>query len=370
MGFCPSCGEHTPLVEGPGARGGSRQGWLDTGPTEPQGLAGVSYDEGQRIPLAFTDLNRVLGGGLVPGSLTLMAGEPGVGKSTLVDLIIGLVEPTQGDVMINGYPFSAVDKRDWRLRVGYVSQDDVIFSGTLLENISMYEEDSRRKKEVEERAIESAKKAELHQTVLGSVRGYYTKIGDSGFDLSGGEKRRLCLARELYRAPELLILDEVFGGIDKETASRLWSTIRELGKKISIVLVTHEHEPLGRGRIIHGDGAIYQRVKFKAILFVMQENEVIEGAISEVHDFGCFIRIGPVEALLHKSQIMDDHVDVNPAMRRIEGRQSGKELGVGDAVRSRIVSLSFNPADPKNSKIGLTCKQPGLGGLEWLTEER
>ena len=57
------------------------------------------------------------------------------------------------------------------------------------------------------------------------------------------------------------------------------------------VLVTYDHEPIGRGRIIHGDGAIYQKVKFKAILFVMLENEVIEGAISEVHDFGCFIRI-------------------------------------------------------------------------------
>jgi len=137
------------------------------------------------------------------------------------------------------------------------------------------------------------------------------------------------------------------------------------------VLVTYDHEPIGRGRIIHGDGAIYQKVKFKAILFVMLENEVIEGAISEVHDFGCFIRIGPVEALLHKSQIMDDHVDVRDGQeRKIVGRTSGKELGVGNPVRSRIVSLSFNPADPKNSKIGLTCKQPGLGGLEWLKEER
>ncbi len=84
MGFCPSCGEHNPLVERPEASGGSRQRWLDPGSTEPQELAGISYDEGHRIPLAFPDLNRVLGGGLVPGSLTLMAGEPGVGKSTLL----------------------------------------------------------------------------------------------------------------------------------------------------------------------------------------------------------------------------------------------------------------------------------------------
>ena len=135
-------------------------------------------------------------------------------------------------------------------------------------------------------------------------------------------------------------------------------------------MVTYNHEPLGRGRIIHGDGAIYQRVRFSAILFCMYDHEIVEGAISEVHDFGTFVRIGPMEALLHKSQIMDDHVDVNQGMRRIEGRQSGRHLGVGDPVRSRIVSLAFNPADPKNSKIGLTCKQPGLGGLFWIDEAR
>ena len=68
------------------------------------------------------------------------------------------------------------------------------------------------------------------------------------------------------------------------------------------ILVTSDHEPLGRGRIIHNDGAIYQGVRFKAILFCMDDHEVVEGAVSEVHDFGAFVRIGPVEALLHKSQ--------------------------------------------------------------------
>ncbi|HIK77788.1 MAG: DNA-directed RNA polymerase [Methanobacteriota archaeon] len=138
----------------------------------------------------------------------------------------------------------------------------------------------------------------------------------------------------------------------------------------NFILVTANHEPIGRGRIIHGDGAIYQEVRFDAVLFTMEDYEVVEGGVSEIHDFGAFVRIGPMEALLHKSQIMEDHVDVNIGGGMIEGRQSNRRLSQGSFVRARIVSLSVNPSDPRQSKIGLTCKQPGLGSLEWLEEER
>ena len=135
------------------------------------------------------------------------------------------------------------------------------------------------------------------------------------------------------------------------------------------ILLTTNHEPLGRGRIIHGDGAIYQKVRFDAVLFCMEDYEVVEGAVSEVNEFGAFVRIGPMEALLHKSQIMEDMVDANVGMGWIEGRQSGLRIGVGNSVRARIVSLSPDTSDPRRSKIGLTSKQPGLGCHEWLEED-
>ena len=137
----------------------------------------------------------------------------------------------------------------------------------------------------------------------------------------------------------------------------------------NFVLVTSNHEPIGRGRIIHGDGAIYQEVKFDAVLFCIEDYEVVEGAVSEINDFGAFVRIGPMEALLHKSQIMEDMVDANVGMGWIEGRQSGRRIGVGNSVRARIVSLSPDTSDPRRSKIGLTSKQPGLGCHEWLEED-
>ncbi|MDP6899475.1 MAG: DNA-directed RNA polymerase [Candidatus Thalassarchaeaceae archaeon] len=136
------------------------------------------------------------------------------------------------------------------------------------------------------------------------------------------------------------------------------------------ILLTFNHELEGRGRIIHGDGAIYQKVRFKALLFSMEQNEVVDGAVSEVHEFGAFVRIGPMEALLHKSQILDEQIDINIGLRRIEGRQSGKHLAEGTPVRARIVSLSLNPHDPRSSKIGLTCKQPSLGAHDWLDGDK
>ena len=138
----------------------------------------------------------------------------------------------------------------------------------------------------------------------------------------------------------------------------------------NFVLVTSNHEPIGRGRIIHGDGAIYQEVKFDAVLFCIEDYEVVEGAVSEINDFGAFVRIGPMEALLHKSQIMEDHVDINAGMGVLEGRKEGRKLGVGSSVRARIVSLSPDTSDPRRSKIGLTCKQTGLGSHEWIYEDQ
>ena len=136
------------------------------------------------------------------------------------------------------------------------------------------------------------------------------------------------------------------------------------------ILVTNNHKTIGRGRIIHGDGAIYQRVQFDAVLFCMDDYEVVEGAVSEINEFGAFVRIGPMEALLHKSQIMEDHVDINAGMGVLEGRQSGRKLGVGSSVRARVVSLSPDTSDPRRSKIGLTCKQTGLGSHEWIHEDQ
>ncbi|MBN1390834.1 MAG: DNA-directed RNA polymerase [Candidatus Thermoplasmatota archaeon] len=126
---------------------------------------------------------------------------------------------------------------------------------------------------------------------------------------------------------------------------------------------------VGEGRIVHGDGAIFQSVRFKALVFQPMLHEVVEGTVVEILKFGAFVRFGPLDGLVHISQVMDDHIDVDLGNMRLVGKESKRDLKVGDKVRARIVSMSMNERSPRESRIGLTMRQAGLGKLEWLEEE-
>jgi DNA-directed RNA polymerase subunit E' len=138
----------------------------------------------------------------------------------------------------------------------------------------------------------------------------------------------------------------------------------------NLILITSDIERIGDGRIVHGDGAVYQKVSFDAIVFRPVLQEVVEGEVCEVLKFGAFVRFGPLDGLLHISQIMDDRVDVDVDGGRLVGKDTRKDLRVGDRVRTRIVAISINERNPRESKIGLTMRQPGLGKLDWMKEEK
>ncbi len=137
-----------------------------------------------------------------------------------------------------------------------------------------------------------------------------------------------------------------------------------------LTVIATNISPVGMGRIIHGDGAVYQRVVFDALVFKPEVQEVVLGQVCEVLKFGAFVHIGPLDGLLHISQIMDDRVEVNEASNRLVGKDTKRELKVGDLVRARIVTMGINERTPRESKIGLTMRQPGLGKLEWLVEDK
>ncbi len=138
----------------------------------------------------------------------------------------------------------------------------------------------------------------------------------------------------------------------------------------SLTVLIRNIEPVGLGRVVHGDGAVYQKVKFDSLVFRPTIQEVVEGTICEVMKFGAFVRFGPLDGLLHISQVMDDRIDVDTDNQRLIGKDTKRDLRVGDKVRARIVALSLNERSPRESKIGLTMRQPGLGKLEWLEEDR
>ena len=133
-----------------------------------------------------------------------------------------------------------------------------------------------------------------------------------------------------------------------------------------VIVVTDNIEPLGPGIVIHGDGAMYQKVAFNALTFKPELQEIIDGVVCEIVEFGAFCHIGPLDALVHMSQIMNDYVEVDAENELITGKEKKLTLKTGDVVRARVVAVSLNELSPRESKIGLTMRQPALGSHEWI----
>jgi DNA-directed RNA polymerase subunit E' len=137
----------------------------------------------------------------------------------------------------------------------------------------------------------------------------------------------------------------------------------ELGYVIAVTGV--EVSPIGK--IIPGDGATFHKVNFSLLTFYPLIQEIVEGDVVEIADFGAFVRIGPVDALLHVSQLMDDFISYDEKQGILLGKETKRKLSSGDQVRVRITAVSLGRAG-SSGKIGVTARQPFLGKLEWLKQ--
>jgi len=140
----------------------------------------------------------------------------------------------------------------------------------------------------------------------------------------------------------------------------------QVGSVVSVVDVVD----IGDGSVLPGRPGVYYEAEFDAITFDPDMQEVIDGEVVEVVNFGAFVGIGPVDGLLHVSQISDEYLAFDEEGQQLASRESNQALGVGDAVRARIVTKSIDERNPRDSKIGLTAKQPGLGKHGWLQKKR
>src|ERR687896_817219 len=122
------------------------------------------------------------------------------------------------------------------------------------------------------------------------------------------------------------------------------------------------------GKLVAGDGATYHRVNFKALTFFPKLQEVVEGEVVEITDFGAFVRIGPTDALLHLSQITDDYLKSDVKQGVIVANQTARSLRIGSKIRARITAVSLGKGAGMG-KIGITCRQPFLGAVEWVADE-
>jgi len=137
-------------------------------------------------------------------------------------------------------------------------------------------------------------------------------------------------------------------------------------EELGYVIAVTEVKVSPVGKIIPGDGAAYHKVGFSLLTFYPKIQEVVEGEVVEIADFGSFVRIGPLDALLHVSQLMDDFISYDEKQGVLLGKETKRRLMSGDQVRVRITAVSFQGRSGSSGKIGVTARQPFLGKLEWI----
>ncbi len=137
-------------------------------------------------------------------------------------------------------------------------------------------------------------------------------------------------------------------------------------KDVGVVLAVTEIGEIGEGHIIPGDGAVYYPTKFEVLAFNPEMHELLDGNVIEIVEFGAFVRLGPMDGLVHVSQLANDFMSYSKE-GVLQGRESGKVLKTGDTVRARVVSISLKQT--QTAKLGLTMRQPGLGKLEWIRKK-
>ncbi len=188
-----------------------------SGASEPA-LEDVSFSIGARTSVGFV-------------------GRTGSGKSTAIDLLIGLLHPSAGQILVDGVALTAENARGWQRSLGYVSQQIYIMDGSVAENIAFGEQAD----DIDPAALEwAAKLASAHDFIMTELpNGYATTVGERGVRLSGGQRQRIGIARALYRDPAVLVLDEATNALDGETERAIVDSLAGLRDKKTIIMVAH-----------------------------------------------------------------------------------------------------------------------------------
>ncbi len=171
------------------------------------------------------------------GQCLAIAGASGCGKTTLVKLMLGLIEPTAGEILIGGVKLKSLGLACYRQMMGTVMQDDQLFAGSVGDNISFFDPTP-----VQERIDSSARLAAIHDEILAMPMGYNTLVGDIGTGLSGGQKQRILLARALYKTPRMLCLDEATSHLDVWNEQLVNTAIQRI--QLTRIIVAHRPETI------------------------------------------------------------------------------------------------------------------------------
>lgn len=171
------------------------------------------------------------------GQSIALVGPSGCGKTTLCKIILGLLKPTEGEVLIDNIPIKQIGISAYRQLVGTVMQDDVLLAGSILDNISFFDAHTQA-----DRVEQCARQAAIHDEIIAMPMGYQTLVGDMGSSLSGGQKQRVLLARALYKQPRILALDEATSHLDIDNEHKVNQALSQL--HLTRIMVAHRPETI------------------------------------------------------------------------------------------------------------------------------
>lgn len=198
-----------------------------------------------------------------PGELVAVVGRSGSGKTTLAKLLVGFYTPTEGRVFVDGYDINVIDKEYYRAQVGYVMQSNLLFSGTIEENIACGDASPDRR-----RIEEVARMADAHAFISKMPLGYEQVVGERGVGLSGGQIQRLCIARALYHDPRLLVFDEATSALDSQSESNIMGNMNHILEGRTAVIIAHRLSTIMRADkiVVLYEGAIVEQGKHEELL--------------------------------------------------------------------------------------------------------
>jgi len=175
---------------------------------------------------------------------------------------------------------------------------------------------------------------------------------------------RIFTVEERIRVPPEKLNMKVKDAVKESIADQFEGMI---DPRLGVILSVIEVERVGEGRIVAGDPGVFYNATFKLLTFKPELNELAYGEVIDNTEFGSFIRIGPMDGLIHISQLMDDFVSYDSKNAVFLGKETKRTLKEGDKVKTRIIAVSFGKEE---NKIGLTMRQSGLGNLIWIEEEK
>ena len=229
--------------------------------TDSMTLKALSFRYSQETPWVLRDFSLCI----KRGSRVGFIGATGSGKSTLLDIVMGLLEPTEGSFEIDGKAVTAGNNRAWQSHIAHVPQAIFMADSTIEENIAF---GLPREKIDRERVRNAARQAQIAETIESWRAGYETRVGERGIRLSGGQRQRIGIARALYKNADVIIFDEATSALDNDTEQAVMQAIEHLNPDLTILIIAHRLTTLKNcSQIVElGDGGILRIGTYDAIV--------------------------------------------------------------------------------------------------------